>query len=144
MSEKRLIDFETLGRIVNIFKIAKNINLNDVFDALPVPTFVDVCGTRTLDSMTEEEFVELMRLTNIDMDCLAIEGCCPSIYKNFFAELSHDRICTFGFSERKDGSLGEFDVHVHMGMVYFDLTPRNPLKVVKWFLEKGFNVWEGK
>ncbi len=48
MSEKRLIDFETLGRVVNIFKLAPETNLNDVFDELPKPTLPDVVGTRTL------------------------------------------------------------------------------------------------
>ena len=62
MSEKKIIDFETLGRIINIFKLAPKTNLNSVFDELPKPTLPDVCGTRKLDSMTEDEVREFKEI----------------------------------------------------------------------------------
>lgn len=155
MSEKRLINWDSFYGFITSIEMPTQYTSSEInqlrkkagkyWDGLPKPTLPDVIGTRTLDSMTEEEFVELMKIAEIDTECLAVEGCFPSIYKNFFAELTHDRICTFGFSEHKDRSLREFDVYVHMGIVYFDITPRSPVKVVRWFLEKGFNVFgEGK
>ena len=59
MSEKRLIDLE---EIIRISYDTKNYgDMLKAFKKLPKPSLADVCGKRTLDSMTEEEAKEHYR-----------------------------------------------------------------------------------
>lgn len=133
MSEKKIIDFETLGRVINIFKLAPEINLNDVFDELPKPTLSDVCGTRTLDSMTEEEVREVATLTGLYEDNVEI------IDRNV-------RCIEFIYYSRgpmqDDYSESHGVIRIGTIEVYGDIL--KPVAVIKWFIEKGFNVFGGE
>lgn len=121
MSEKRLIDFETLGRVVNIFKLAPETNLNDVFDELPKPTLADIVGTRTLDSMTEEEIKELVEL---------YAG--SPVYTKLVLRDNDERI----YVEYLEDGLRR-TLHIYLGELS---VVGKEIQIFKWFLEKGFNV----
>ena len=60
MSEKRLIDLDELMRIA--FRAESSHDVAEEFNKLPSPTLPDVCGKRTLDSMTEEESKEYRKV----------------------------------------------------------------------------------
>lgn len=146
MSEKRLIDFETLGRIINIFKLAPETNLNDVFDELSKPTLADVTGTRTLDSMTEEEFVELMNVANLELDRIDKnpDDNSASVFKNYsIIKTSGNELEGLYWEDGMD-ELYEKELSIEPGLVFIRCFPVRPRETIKWFLEKGFNVWEGK
>lgn len=104
MSEKRLIDIDEL--IVIAFNAESRNDIEEEFKKLPKPTLVDVCGTRKLDSMTEEEVIELGELLGISIAHADADEARKSLY-------------------------GLFDANKNS-------------KSIKWFIEKGFNVWEGK
>ena len=55
MSDKRILDFADLTRLMND---SWNAELDVLFKALPRPTLTDVTGARTLLSLTEEECIE--------------------------------------------------------------------------------------
>ena len=76
--------------------------------ALPSPTLPDVCGTRKLDSMTEEEFLE---------------------YRTQFTARNRQ-------ADPKEDIIESIKLHIHWDEV--------PLLAVKWLLDHGFNMWEGK
>lgn len=102
MSEKRLITSEKLNELIE--KAGGHFEeIAGEFNALPKPTLSDVTGTRKLDSMTEEEVIELGELLGISIAQADADEARKSLY-------------------------GLFDANKNS-------------KSIKWFIEKGFNVF---
>jgi len=135
MSEKRLIDVDELMYIA--FKAESSHDVTEYFNALPVPTLRSICGKRTLDSMDGDEINELLAM-------LFPTG---------------TRECSIDFREQ-DGqqayqiTLSDQDYHtwyITIGMGYFSAVCADddiggsihPAKLIKWFIEKGFDVFGG-
>lgn len=128
MSEKRLIDIDEL--IVIAFNAESSNDIEEEFKKLPKPILPDVCGNRTLDSMTEEEILDLFKTVGIDK----IE---------YIRRLDWAPRFLSATIKYKDGGVDIF--HIEMGLVLYSL--KCPIKViesVKWFLDHGFNVFGEK
>ncbi len=79
MSEKKLIDWDGFYRFITSLEIPTQYTSSETnqlrkkagkyWDGLSRPSLPDVCGTRTLDSMTEEEEIELSRMISLPLVC---------------------------------------------------------------------------
>jgi len=132
MSEKRLIDIDDL--IVIAFNTENRNDIEDEFKKLPKPTLADICGTRKLDSMTEEEIKELLAMAFPKgiIDCII--------------EFSEERHLHYNISIT-DYDYNTWYVAIDMGGFSAvstegeDTIYVHPTKLVKWFIEKGFKVF---
>jgi len=127
MSEKRLIDWNEFKRhcpdnICNAYhgglscrpKTCKH------WQALPKPTLPDVTGTRTLDSMTEEEIKELVELyagNYIEIEIVQRSE------NDIYVEYADHK-------QRKT-------LHIYLGELS---VAGKEIKIFKWFIKNGFNV----
>ncbi len=121
MSEKRLIDLDELMRIA--FRAESSHDVAEEFNKLPSPTLPDVCGKRTLDSMTDDEIEELVKLYAGD----------------FIGILLTHR------NGDKDIYIEYTDVGQRKALIIYPgelSVGGKEVKIFKWFLEKGFNVFE--
>ena len=131
MSEKRLIDFDDLMRIS--FNSESSHDVAEEFDKLPTPTLTDVTGTRALDSMTEEEARELIEaVVSVKLVAIGLTFKTPK-ERHYFINW----IC-----EDNPSIIGAANISIHMGVVFKFGHPIESLKIVKWFLEKGFDIFE--
>ena len=135
MSEKKILDFADLTRLIND---SWNAELDVLFRALPKPTLADACGTRTLDSMTDEEINEMLAM--------------------LFSAGVHEKFIDFRDQDGQQAyaiTVSDQDYHtwyITIGMGYFSAVCADDsiggsihsAKLIKWFVERGFNVWEGK
>jgi len=119
MSEKRLIDVDDL--IVIAFNAENRNDIEEEFNNLPRPTLADVCGTRTLDSMTEKEIKELVEL---------YAG--SPVYTKLVLRDNDERI----YVEYLEDGLRR-TLHIYLGELS---VVGKEIQIFKWFLEKGFNV----
>lgn len=94
----------------------------DFFNRLPKPTLPDITGTRTLDSMTEDEIRELVEL--YAGSSVYIKRVLRDNDKSIYVEYVE---C----SKRKT-------MHIYLGELSVG---DKEVKIFKWFIEKGFNVF---
>lgn len=130
MSEKRLIDRKTFIEISSFEPTTAGI----LFKDLPKPTLPDVCGTRTLDSMMEDEIKELLAMAFPKgiIDCIIKFSEERHLHYNIsITDYDYNTwyvaIDMGGFSAVS--TEGEDTIYVH------------PTKLVKWFIDHGFNVF---
>ena len=135
MSEKMMIDFETFCKNCSDY-IGEDRKCMRVWSprtydecskecpewlALSRPTLADVCGTRTLDSMTEKEIKELVELyagSSIYIK-LVLRDNDKSIYVEY-VECAKRRT-----------------LHIYLGELSVG---GKEVKIFKWFIKNGFNV----
>jgi len=135
MSEKRLIDWDGFYRFITSLEIPTQYTSSETnqlrkkagkyWDGLSRPSLPDVTGTRTLDSMTDDEIEELVKLYAGD----------------FIGILLTHR------NGDKDIYIEYTDVGQRKALIIYPgelSVGGKEVKIFKWFLEKGFNVWEGK
>lgn len=94
-------------------------------------------GNRKLDSMTQDEFKELMNIVEVEPLRMDDTEECDSIFKEYFCKKYEDILETFDNAESEK-------IYIEMGEVRAEVIGYlNPLEVVKWFIEKDFNVFGG-
>jgi hypothetical protein len=131
MSKKRLIDWDSFCRFITSIEMPTQYTSSETnqlkkkagkyWDGLPKPTLADVCGTRALDSMTEEEINELVELyagNPVDIK-LAPRDNNKSIYVEY-VECEIRRT-----------------LHIYLGELSVG---GKEVKIFKWFIKNGFNV----
>lgn len=143
MSGKRLIDLKTFAGIMG----ASEAEARELFIHLSKPTLADVCGERKLADMTEEEFKCLMNLVEVT----------PQLAEDALNDIEDDENddCDYAgesmfcemFCKNYEDYLEAFDadeletVTIELGAVRAEnVGYLNPVEVMKWFIEHGFNV----
>lgn len=148
MSEKRLIDWDSFYRFITSVEMPTSYTSSEInqlrkkagkyWDGLPKPTLPDVTGTRTLDSMTEEEIKELLAMAFSEGIRECVIEFSEERHQHYNISITdYDYNTWYVAISNGDFSAvsteGEDTIYVH------------PVQVVKWFIDKGFNVfWEGK
>lgn len=132
MSEKRLITWNNWKENCLAYNVPCTCYYNDCeclpqncerWQALPKPTLLDVCGDRTLGSMTEDEIRELVELYSGN-----------SVYIKL-ALRDNDKSIYVEYLERGQKST----MHIYLGALSVG---GKEVKIFKWFIKNGFNVLE--
>jgi hypothetical protein len=149
MSEKRLITKEQIQQVYQrLSDYGDEVieDIQDVFEYLPAPILADVTGKRKLEDMTEEEFEELLEVAGLD--CKYVESNDNqnpnSMFKKYDVKCENNTIYTQYWHQNID-DWDENELEIEAGTVWMYGNYFNPVEVMKWFIEHGFNVFgEGK
>ena len=130
MSEKRLISRDHFLRISNFIPMVSD----DLFDELPLPTLENIQGERTLESMTEEEMIELLKIGKAPWESNNMDYRVTKIKSDGnFLWVDYDTV-----DKDNPHLTGGGHITIAMGRIP---SAKSPMQVVKWFIEKGFKVF---
>ena len=134
MSEKMMIDFETfckncldyIGEDRKCMRVWSPRTYDECSKecpewlALSKPTLADVCGTRTLNSMTEEEIKELIEL-----------------YAGNYIEMEIVQRSESDIYVEYEDHKQKRTLHIYLGELSVG---GKEVKIFKWFIKNGFNI----
>ena len=141
-------DFSYMCRLGLYKPCSKNCNeeICEEWKLLKAPTLADVCGKRELKDMTEEEFEELLKVAGLD--CKNIESNDnhnpASMFKKYDVKCKNNNFYTQYWTQNID-DWDETELEIEAGTVWMHGNYFKPVEVMRWFIERGFNVLgEGK
>lgn len=145
MSEKIIdfADFSYLCRLGLYKACSKNCSeeICEEWKLLKTPTLADVCGSRKLEDMTEEEFEELLKVAGLDCNIeLNDNHNLASMFKEYDVKCENNTIRTQCWYKDID-DWGETELEIEPGTVWMLGNYFKPAEVMRWFIEHGFNVF---